>query len=205
MSSSLVGGMPTHVSTYSYPSLPWETSRTILRRYAPTDERAFLNLWNDPVVQRSSFVEDLSPLRTEQLLQTTIQSISKGSIFFLVVEDKEKREFLGHVSLSFNPQPEHDAAISIALSAGYRGRGFGTEVMHWVITYGFREFGLRRISLTVLEDNIPALRMYRKIGFIDEGTRKQGSRSSSQPRNIICMGIVREEWDIQSGRRRALP
>jgi len=122
-----------------------------------------LNLWTDPVVQRLSFIEDLTPTRIEQFLQTTVQSISKGSIFFVVVEDKEKREFLGHVSLSFKPHPDLDAAVSIAFNARSRGRGFGTEVMHWVITYGFREFGLRRISLTVLEDNIPALRMYKKM------------------------------------------
>jgi len=181
----------------------WETRRTTLRRYAPSDEGAFLDLWSDPVVQRLSFIEDLSPTRTEQLLQTTVQLISKGSVFFVVVEDKEKRELLGHVSLSFKPQPDLDAAVSIAFKARYRGRGFGTEVMHWVITYGFREFGLRRISLTALEDNIPALRMYRKIGFIDEGTRKEAHQSSGQPINIICMGIVREEWDIQRGRRRS--
>jgi RimJ/RimL family protein N-acetyltransferase len=141
----------------------WETSRTILRPYAPTDEREFLDLWGDPVVQRLSFVEDLSPTRTAQFLQKTIESTADGSIFFLVVEDKERHEFLGHISLNFKPPPDRDATVGIALKARYRGRGFGTELMHWLITYGFREFGLRRISLTVVQDNIPALRMYKKM------------------------------------------
>ena len=91
--------------------------------------------------------------------------MANGTIFFLVVEDKdsEGHEFLGHISLSFKPPPERDAAVAIALKERYRGRGFGTELMHWLITYGFREFGLRRISLNVLEDNILALRMYKKM------------------------------------------
>lgn len=148
--------------TSSY-SPRWETSRTTLRRYAPTDEREFLNLWGDPLVQRFSFIEDLSPTRTEQFLQKTIESMDKGTIFFLVVEDKERHEFLGHISLNFKPPPERDAAVGIALKGRHRGRGFGTELMHWLITYGFREFGLRRISLNVLEDNIVALRMYKKM------------------------------------------
>jgi RimJ/RimL family protein N-acetyltransferase len=140
-----------------------ETSRTILRQYAPTDEGEFLNLWGDPVVQRLSFVEDLSPARTAHFLQSTIQATANGSIFFLVVEDKERHEFLGHISLNFKPPPDRDATVGIALKARYRGRGFGTELMHWLITYAFRELGLRRISLTVVEDNIPALRMYKKM------------------------------------------
>jgi len=136
-----------------------------LRRYAPTDEGEFLNLWGDPLVQRFSFIEDLSPTRTEQFLQRTIESMSRGAVFFLVVEEKERHEFLGHISLNFKPPPERDsdATVGIALKGIYRGRGFGTELMHWLITYGFREFGLRHISLNVLEDNIPALRMYKKM------------------------------------------
>jgi RimJ/RimL family protein N-acetyltransferase len=89
--------------------------------------------------------------------------MAKGSILILVVEDKERREFLGHISLNFKPSHVHDAALGIALMERYRGRGFGTELMHWLITYGFRELGLHRISLTVLEDNKPALRMYKKM------------------------------------------
>jgi RimJ/RimL family protein N-acetyltransferase len=142
-----------------------------LRHYVPADERAFLDLWGDPVVQRWSFVEYLDPSGTERFLRETVES---SATFFVVVEDKEKREVLGHVSLTFKPPngetggdggggDEVDASIGIALKARYRGRGFGTEVMHWLITHGFRELGLRRISLTVLEDNIPALRMYKKM------------------------------------------
>lgn len=145
------------------PYSQWETNRTILRPYAPTDEREFLDLWGDPVVQRLSFVEDLSPTRTAQFLQKTIESTADGSVFFLVVEEKERHEFLGHISLNFKPPSDRDATVGIALKARYRGRGFGTELMHWLITYGFREFGLRRISLTVVQDNIPALRMYKKM------------------------------------------
>jgi len=90
--------------------------------------------------------------------------MAKGTIFFLVVEDKEGHEFLGHISLNFKrPAERDDAALAIALKERYRGRGFGTELMHWLITYGFREFVLRRISLKVLEDNILALRMYKKM------------------------------------------
>ncbi|KAI0304517.1 acyl-CoA N-acyltransferase [Multifurca ochricompacta] len=180
----------------------WETVRTVLRPYTPADEEAFLRLWNDPVVQRLSFVEDLSPTRTEEFLQRTIESAAKGSIFFAVVEDKEKHEFIGHVSLNFKPPPDNDAAVGIALKGRYRGRGFGTELMRWLITHGFHGLGLHRISLTVMEDNIPALRMYKKIGFIDEGRAKKRIQSNGQSKDLICMGIVREEWDIQNSRMR---
>ena len=166
------------MDTSTFPYARWETARTILRQYHPADERAFLSLWSDPVIQRWSFLEHLSPLCMQRFLRRTLDSVDDGSVFFVVVEDKERHEVLGHVSLSFKPRPsngesdggvagdnddESNATVGIALKARYRGRGFGTEVMHWLITYGFRERGLRRISLTVLEDNMPALRMYQKM------------------------------------------
>lgn len=145
-----------------------------MRPYDATDERAILRLWSDPVIQRWSFFDDLSHSQAEWFLQRMIESIDKGSIFFVVIEDKERHEVLGHVSLNYKLSPNHesvdasdgsapDAAIGIALKESYRGRGFGTEVMHWLITYGFGELGLRRISLTVLENNIHAVRMYKKM------------------------------------------
>jgi RimJ/RimL family protein N-acetyltransferase len=146
-----------------FPLSRWETGRTVLRQYTPADEKACLKLWGDPVVQRLSFVEILSPKKTEEFLHRTLALVARGSLFFAVVEDKERREFLGHVSLNFKPPPERDATVGIALTGRYRGRGFGTELMHWLITYGFRELGLHRISLTVMEDNIPALRVYEKM------------------------------------------
>jgi RimJ/RimL family protein N-acetyltransferase len=154
---------PLNTNVPLFPESRWETGRTVLRQYTPADEKAFLNLLGDPVVQRLSFTEALSPEKTEQHLQRTLELVARGSLFFAVVEDKERHEFLGHVSLNFKPPPERDATVGIALKARYRGRGFGTELMHWLITYGFRELGLRHISLTVMENNMPALKMYKKV------------------------------------------
>jgi RimJ/RimL family protein N-acetyltransferase len=39
-------------------------------------------------------------------------------------------------------------------------------------------------------------------GFIDEGRRREVRRSKGHPRDFICMGIVREEWDTEKGRIR---
>ncbi|KAF8272244.1 acyl-CoA N-acyltransferase [Lactarius quietus] len=190
------------MTTLPFPESRRQTDRTVLRPYTPADEKDFLGLWSDPVVQRLSFIEYLSPTRTEQFLQKTIQAISNGSLFFMVVEEKERREFIGHVSLNFKPPSNRDAVVGIALKDGYRGRGFGTELMLWLITHGFREFGLNRISLTVLQDNISALKMYKKIGFILEGRNKWVTRSHGNTRDIICMSIEREQWDTQRGRKR---
>ncbi|KAI0259814.1 acyl-CoA N-acyltransferase [Gloeopeniophorella convolvens] len=184
------------------PSHAWETTRTTLRVYTPADEKAFLRLWSDPYVQRMSFIERLSPTRIEQFLKKTIQSMTRGTALFAVVEDKEGGDFMGHVSLDFKPPHHRDAALGIALREIYRGRGYGTELMHWLITYGFREFGLHRVSLTVVEDNVLAIKMYKKIGFIDEGLVEKATYSSGRWKNLICMGIVEEEWDVQKGEKR---
>jgi RimJ/RimL family protein N-acetyltransferase len=50
----------------------------------------------------------------------------------------------------------------------YRGKGFGKLAMNYLINFGFKELKLNRLELEVNLDNLPALNLYKKIGFREE-------------------------------------
>jgi ribosomal-protein-alanine N-acetyltransferase len=52
--------------------------------------------------------------------------------------------------------------------ASWRGLGVGFEVIQRVIDYSFDEFQLNRIQLGVNPSNLPAVRLYEKLGFKTE-------------------------------------
>jgi ribosomal-protein-alanine N-acetyltransferase len=59
-----------------------------------------------------------------------------------------------------------DATVGILIGEeAWRGKGVGFEVMSHVIKYSFDEFKLNRIQLGVDLDNLPAVRLYEKLGF----------------------------------------
>ncbi len=55
----------------------------------------------------------------------------------------------------------------------YLGKGFGKEAMLELLNFGFNTLNLYRIQLNVISFNIPAIKLYEKVGFQKEGTMKE--------------------------------
>jgi diamine N-acetyltransferase len=47
----------------------------------------------------------------------------------------------------------------------YRGRGVGKIALKWLIDHAFVKLELHKIKLWVVEDNIPAVKLYAALGF----------------------------------------
>ena len=70
-----------------------------------------------------------------------------------------------------------------------RGKGYGTEMLRAGLKYAFEILGADTVTIGVFENNDPARRCYRKVGFTETGTRKHGQW------NIIEMEIKKAEYD----------
>ena len=53
-----------------------------------------------------------------------------------------------------------------------RDKGIGKIAMEWIINYGFNKLNLRKINLGVVKNNIPAVKLYKSLGFVIEGEMK---------------------------------
>jgi ribosomal protein S18 acetylase RimI-like enzyme len=70
---------------------------------------------------------------------------------------------------SFQPAKAANARIlSIAVDRSWRGQGIAGRLMQAAITY-FIDCGAPRVRLEVRPDNISAIRVYEKYGFIPDG------------------------------------
>ncbi|MFW9971053.1 MAG: GNAT family N-acetyltransferase [Candidatus Odinarchaeota archaeon] len=76
----------------------------------------------------------------------------------------------------------------------YQNKGYGTEAMELLVEYGFNTVNLNRIELYTYEYNIRALKSYKKVGFIEEGRKRQFMWSNGKYYDAILMGILAEEW-----------
>ncbi|HZM22240.1 MAG TPA: GNAT family N-acetyltransferase, partial [Anaerolineales bacterium] len=52
----------------------------------------------------------------------------------------------------------------------WQGKGAGTALMEAMVDLAERWLNLTRIELEVYTDNEPAIRLYKKFGFVIEGT-----------------------------------
>jgi RimJ/RimL family protein N-acetyltransferase len=77
----------------------------------------------------------------------------------------------------------------------YRGKGYGTETLRLILRYAFTELNLYRLSAVVQGYNQPALRLFRKAGFVEEVCRRKALHRDGQYWDLVHLGILREEWD----------
>jgi RimJ/RimL family protein N-acetyltransferase len=64
-----------------------------------------------------------------------------------------------------------------------------------MVRYGFRVLNLNRIELTVYAGNEPAIRAYRRAGFVQEGRARQVFYRNGVYEDALRFGILRSEWE----------
>jgi len=84
----------------------------------------------------------------------------------------------------------HQADFGICVERDYWGYGIGSELLNAIVIWS-EQVGLKKITLSVVEDNVKAISLYKKYGFIVEG-RLIDDRYHSDGKfyNTIIMGRI---------------
>ncbi|MHA1234626.1 MAG: GNAT family N-acetyltransferase [Promethearchaeota archaeon] len=79
----------------------------------------------------------------------------------------------------------------------YQSKGYGTEAMEMLVVYSFNTLNMNRIELSVWEFNIRAYKTYQKVGFIEEGRKRQARYHNGKYYDEIIMAILRDDWETK--------
>lgn len=102
---------------------------------------------------------------------------------------------IGHVGLYDIDHRIRKAEFGILLGdTSFHGRGVGKHVTATIITFGFEQLNLRRISLTVLDINKRAMALYKLLGFTVEGRLRDDDFRDGRYGDVIQMSILNDEW-----------
>jgi len=75
-----------------------------------------------------------------------------------------------------------------------RRKGYGQEMYSYFFEYLFNNHGFNRLGLETLSSNFPAISMYKKLGFQEEGKQKKAIFRNGQFHDLLMMGILLENW-----------
>lgn len=75
-----------------------------------------------------------------------------------------------------------------------RGRGYGWDALQLTLRFCFEELQLHRLSLDVIEPNEPAVRLYRRAGFVVEGRQRERIRRARSAYDLLYMGLLARDW-----------
>lgn len=88
-------------------------------------------------------------------------------VFISVVALSERGEVVGFAFLKMRgylPRRRPSAELGVVVSDPFQGRGLGSRLVEVVLRLA-RERGVGEVLLSVLPDNVRAIRLYRKFGF----------------------------------------
>lgn len=77
-----------------------------------------------------------------------------------------------------------------------RGRGVGRAAQVLGLDRAFGDLGLHKVWAEVMADNDAALKVMMGAGFRREGYLRGHVLKDGEPRDVVLIGILAEEWDV---------
>ncbi|HRI69648.1 MAG TPA: GNAT family protein [Polyangium sp.] len=96
--------------------------------------------------------------------------------FFLI--DPEKNQVVGHLELRGGRVTAefHRATLGMGIERAYTKQGHGARMIKTAADWAKKTLSLSWIDLGVFENNEPARKLYRRMGFVECGTRVDAFR-----------------------------
>lgn len=170
-----------------------EGEKIYLRPIDMDDLDIFYKMFNNPELRKFISIRYPIPkIKEKEILEKMIKDENSVPLSIIV---KKNDKLIGNISL-FNINKIHrNAEVGIIIGElDETSKGYGTEAMRLLIDYGFNMVNLHRIELQVYDFNERAINTYKKLGFIEEGKRRESIYFEGEYCDLVWMSVLREEW-----------
>lgn len=137
-----------------------------------SDAEKFVNFY-DKLVRETDYllptVEESS--KTVEQQENSIKKCCDYKQVFVAVENDKIIGFMG-ISRSPMSKVKHIANFAIGVLSNYRKRGVASKLMSFAESW-LKDKGVKRVEMTVIAENKPAITCYEKNGYKHEGTREK--------------------------------
>ena len=160
-----------------------------IRRAEPSDAEGLHKIFCGPNVIRGTLQ---LPFPSVERWRKRLVEAPEGSFGLLACV---QNEIIGQLSLfTFpnNPRRHHVGQIGMAVRDDWQGKGAGTALMQAAVDLADKWLNLTRLELEVYTDNEPAVRLYKKFGFVVEGTLLHFAYRDGQFVDVYTMARFRE-------------
>ena len=145
----------------------------------------------DVVAREHRYLIFLEAPPLESARKFIAQVLAKGWSQFYAVHDGK---VVGWCDVVRDERPgmTHIGRLGIGILPDYRGQKIGARLLAATVADAFQK-GLTRIELEVFAANAPALALYRKFGFVEEGRKRQARCLDGVCEDSICMALLKAD------------
>ena len=127
---------------------------------------------------------------TIKLLEDFLIEQEQKDILFWAIHLKDSYKHIGNIKI--DPINYEDNSGEYGILMGDKtnwGMGYSKEASLAIINYCFKEVKLSRITLGVIEDNINAVMLYKKIGFVIDKVKMNVGIYNNKLSNSLRMSL----------------
>jgi len=117
--------------------------------------------------------------------------LTKPNYFSILLNN----EMIGYFRLSNFSKINRNIYIGADIDPKFTGLGYGFESYKKFIPFLFDNYNLHKISLEVLSTNDRAIKLYKKLGFVVDGIKRQEILKNNKWVDSIIMSLLREEYE----------
>ena len=139
----------------------------VIRRAEPADAEAIHSTFTGPKVIAGTLQ---LPYPSIEMWRKRLTDLSPSDFLLVATIDGEVIGNLGLHEAGKSPRRRHVGSIGMSVRDDIQGRGVGTALMSAAIELADGWLNYQRLELNVYTDNLAALALYRKFGFVIEGT-----------------------------------
>lgn len=155
-----------------------------IRRTEPSDYEAMQKIFAGPKVIWGTLQ---LPFPSVEMWRKRLEE-APGDVFGLVacVDSVLVGQLSIHTSPN-RPRRRHAGQIGMCVRDDFQGQGVGTALMQAATDVADNWLNLLRLELEVFTDNEPAVRLYKKCGFVIEGTLMRYAYRGGQYVDVYAM------------------
>jgi len=166
-----------------------EKAEFMIRRAELSDAEGLHRMYAGPNVIRGTLQ---LPYPSIERWRKRLAEPPEGTFNLLVCAENEVIGQLGLHTFPNHYRRRHVGQIGMAIRDDWQGRGAGTALLEAAINLSDKWLNLSRLELEVYIDNEPAIHLYKKNGFIIEGTFHQFAYRDGQFVDVYSMARLRK-------------
>lgn len=137
-----------------------------------------------------SFEKDEYPNTVEGQIEDIKALEGNPTNTMLLALDGEKIVGIATISSSHKIKSRHEGELGIVVAKDYHGRGIGSELIKRLIDWAKGNGVTTRIKLDTRADNVKAVSLYLKFGFVVEGCLKNSTLLNGEYYDLYVMGMM---------------
>ncbi|HDX9591049.1 TPA: GNAT family N-acetyltransferase [Bacillus pseudomycoides] len=176
-----------------FPSL--ETNRLQLRELTLVDaDTMFQYFAKEPVLRYFGMDSFQNIEEVKNVIRNFRSRYEEGSAFRWGIVLKGTDQLIGTCGFHLINNKHRRAEIGYELDETYWGKGYATEALQAILTYGFETLYYERISAVVYPENESSRKLLQKAGFAEEGLLRKYMIQNDVMHDAIMYSLLKEEW-----------